>query len=145
MSWRAVGFLPIGGHDFLKWNKISKYTCIIYVPKSMKKCFRLSTEAASENDTVGESVPINFEFCKVHSKWISALPYNFIRRDINSHNALSNLQPQPLAVKLSRCVKQLKPWQYKSGWKSSLVEHWVIQTLFRKHLKFPMMNLFWGS
>lgn len=109
MYWRTVGFLPTGGWYFLKWNKTSKYNFIIYAAKSKAKCFRLSTEAASENDIVGESVPTNFKFWKfIQNEWVHNLPYDFIRIEGNSHNVLSHPQPRSVVVKLPGCAKQLK-------------------------------------
>lgn len=107
--WRTGGLLSAGDWYFLKWNKTSKYSLIIYAAKSMAKWFRLSTEAASENDIVGESVPTNFKFWKfIQNEWVNYLPYDFVRIEGNSHNVLGHSQPWSLVVKLSMCAKKSK-------------------------------------
>lgn len=75
----------------------------------MAKWFRLSSEAASENDIGEESVPTNFKYWKfIQYEWMHYLTYDFIKIEGNSHDVLSHSQPWSLVVKLSGCAKKSK-------------------------------------
>lgn len=133
--WRTVGFLPTSDWYLLKWNKTSKYNLIIYAAKSVANWFRLSTEATSENDIVGESESTNFKFWKfIQNEWVHYLPYDFIRIEGNSHNVLSHPQPWSL-TSLLNVPRNQKTWEYQRGWKNSLAICWVTQILFLKMLE----------